>query len=130
MNAHFTAMYAGLCGLLIIVLAYYVTNFRSRKVGLGHADFDAMQVAIRAHANAAEYIPLALILLFLAEQNGTHAMWVNVFGATFVASRVAHAWGFIHSNGGKSAGRFFGTALTFFVIAALSVLNIFGFINH
>jgi len=128
-TAHITALYAGLCGLLIIYLAFNVTSFRKRKVAEGHADFSAMQVAIRAHGNAVEYIPIAMILLFLAELGGTAPMWLHVFGASFVASRVAHAHGYIKSQGGASRGRFFGTATCFLVITILAVINIVSFVN-
>ena len=129
MAPHITALYAGLCGLLIIYLAYNVTGYRKRRVSDGHADFSAMQVAIRAHGNATEYIPIALILLFLAELGGTSALWLHALGAAFVASRYAHAYGYITSQGGASRGRFFGTATCFLVIMILAVINIAGFIR-
>ena len=127
MNAHITALYAGLCGLLVIYLAVNVTGFRKRGVRAGHADFDAMQVAIRAHGNAIEYIPIAMLLLYLAEQSGTSAIWLHTLGAAFVLSRVGHSWGFITSNGGTSKGRFLGTATSFLIIAVLAVMNIVQF---
>lgn len=127
MGTHITALYAGLCGLLIIYLAVNVTGFRKRGVRAGHADFDAMNVAIRAHGNAVEYIPIAMLLLYIAEQSGTSAMWLHILGAAFVVSRVGHSWGFITSNGGTSKGRFLGTATTFLIIVILAGLNIFRF---
>ena len=130
MTPHITALYAGLCGLLIIYLAFNVTGFRKRKVSEGHPDFNAMQVAIRAHGNAVEYIPIALLLLFLAEQNGTAAIWLHILGAAFVASRVGHAWGYTTTQGGAHPGRFFGTATCFFVIVALAVINIVSFVTR
>lgn len=129
MGTHITALYAGLCGLLIIYLSFNVIGFRKRGVSAGHADFTAMNVAIRAHGNAIEYIPIAMLLMFLAEQSGTSAMWLHIFGAAFVVSRVGHAWGFITSNGGTSKGRFLGTATTIVIIIVLSVLNIFRFVT-
>ena len=127
MGTHISALYAGLCGLLIIFLAVNVTNFRKRGVREGHADFAAMNVAIRAHGNAVEYIPIAMLLLYLAEQSGTSTLWLHILGAAFVLSRAGHAWGFITSNGGTSKGRFLGTATTFLIIAILAVLNIIRF---
>lgn len=129
MTSHIAPLYVGLCGLLIIYLAFNVTDFRKRSVSDGHADFDAMQVAIRAHGNATEYIPIAMILLFLAELGGTSPMWLHVLGISFVASRVAHAHGYITSQGGASRGRFFGTATGFLVITILAVINIVGFVS-
>lgn len=124
MGTHITALYAGLCGLLIIYLAVNVTGFRKRGVREGHADFAAMNVAIRAHGNAVEYIPIAMLLLLVAEQGGYSATLLHILGVTFVLARVGHAWGFISSNGGTSRGRFLGTATTFLIIAVLAVMNI------
>ena len=129
MTFHITALYAGLCGLLIIYLAFNVTGFRKRRVSEGHADFGAMQVAIRAHGNATEYIPIALILLLLAEQGGTTSFWLHLLGAAFVASRYAHAYGYITSQGGASRGRFFGTATCFLVITILAIFHRDAFIR-
>ena len=46
-----------------------------------------------------------------------------------LASRYAHAYGYITSQGGASRGRFFGTATCFLVITILAIINIVGFIR-
>ncbi len=44
---------------------------------------------IRIHANAVEYIPIALILLALAEAAGTPAWSVHAAGATLIIARAS-----------------------------------------
>ena len=46
---------------------------------------------IRAHANAAEYVPLALLLLLILELNQTQPMLLHVFGCVLIAGRILHA---------------------------------------
>jgi len=120
-----TALYAGICALLIIALAYRVVAFRrGKKVGLGSGGHHSGEVAVRAHANAVEYIPLALILMMIAEINGLGAIWLHCLGAVFVLARLIHAAGLVSGSGGYHPGRFGGTALSWLVIIILAVVNI------
>ncbi|MFD1216453.1 MAPEG family protein [Microbulbifer celer] len=120
-----TALYAGICALLVIALAYRVVAFRrGEKVGLGSGGHHMGQVAVRAHANAIEYVPLALILMMIAEINGLSAVWLHCLGATFVLARLMHAVGLVSGKGGYHPGRFGGTALSWLVILILAVINI------
>lgn len=120
-----TALYAGLCALLIIALAYRVVAFRrGNKVGLGSGGHHMGQVLVRAHANAVEYVPLALILMLIAEINGLSALWLHGLGTALILARALHAIGFVSSKGGYHIGRFIGTALTWLVILALAVIDI------
>ena len=123
--AHITGLYAGLCALLIIALAFRVVNFRrSEKVGLGSAGKHYAEVLIRSHANAVEYVPLAMLLLLMAELNGLAAAWLHLFGGVFVFARLIHAVGLTAGRGGHHPGRFFGTALSWLVIVGLAAINI------
>lgn len=120
-----TALYAGICALLIIALAYRVVAFRrGEKVGLGSGGHHMGEVAVRAHANAVEYVPLALILLMIAEINGLSAVWLHCLGAAFVLARLMHAVGLVAGKGGYHPGRFAGTALSWLVILILAVIDI------
>ena len=66
-----TLLYAALCTLLILVLAGRVIAARwQHKVGLGDGGNTELNRRVRAHANAVEYVPLALILLGGMELNG------------------------------------------------------------
>jgi uncharacterized membrane protein YecN with MAPEG domain len=64
-------VYAGLLGLLLIALSAQVVLARRRfRVRLGSGTEDGMQQAIRVQANFVEYVPLAVLLLVLAEIAG------------------------------------------------------------
>jgi len=117
--------YISLLALLIIFLAYRVTTFRrSENIALGDdRGSKAMKSAVRAHANAVENIPLALILLAALELNSLNPLLLHIFGIVLVLSRIAHAWGLTKSNG-PSPGRFYGTLFTWLCVVLMAVLNI------
>lgn len=120
-----TALYAGLCALLMAALALRVTSRRQQfRIGMGDDNNAALRVAVRAHANAVEYIPIALILLLLAELNGAAASVLHAAGSLFFGGRLAHVWGFVHAGGGYSRLRVAGIASNLVVILALAALNI------
>lgn len=124
-----TMLYAGVCTLLVLVLAYRVVQVRrSAKVGLGDGGNDELQRRIRIHANALENLPLALILLGGAELNGYPDAMIHGFGAALLVSRIAHAIGMSGSSG-YSRGRFFGTLGTWLVMAALAIIAITGYLS-
>jgi uncharacterized membrane protein YecN with MAPEG domain len=113
--------YAGLLGLLLVVLSVRVVHARRRfRVRLGAGTEEGMQQAIRVQANFAEYVPLAALLLVIAEIQGLPAAALHVAGVVLVASRVMHAAG-LSRDPGLTAGRLFGTAGTWLVIAGLSL---------
>jgi uncharacterized membrane protein YecN with MAPEG domain len=123
-----TLFYAGLCTLLVVFLAMRVVHWRfTRKIGIGHGEDRQLERRIRVHANAVENLPLALILLGGMELNGYDDRIIHTFGATLLASRLAHAWGLSH-NSGTSHGRFIGTLFTFLLMLAMAGFAIAGFL--
>lgn len=118
-------MYAGLCTLLVIFLALRVVKWRrEHKIGLGHGENMELQKRVRAHANATENMPLALILLGSVELSGYEPVWVHVFGATFLLSRLLHAYG-VSRHAGYSKGRFYGMLLTWLPMIVMALFAIF-----
>jgi len=116
-----TGIYAGLCGLLMLVLAWRVVRVRKReKIGLGDGGHPELQRATRAHANFTEYVPLALVMMLAFETSGGPAALTHAFGATLLIGRVLHAQG-LGSSSGYSKGRFYGTLATWAVVAGLAV---------
>lgn len=118
-------IYAGLLGLLLVVLSLLVVRLRMRfRVGLGDGGQAALTRAIRVQGNFAEHVPLALLLVFAVEGLG-HAAWVvHALGAALVAARLAHAQG-LGRYEGESPGRFIGTVTTFSVLIVASGLCLF-----
>ena len=124
-----TALYAALLAVLFLVLSVRVIGARRRyQVALG-APNRAIERAIRAHGNFAEYGPLALILLALAESLGLAPLALHALGLALVAGRAAHAWG-ISQEPEVLRFRVVGMMLTFAVLglaaAALLGLALFG----
>jgi hypothetical protein len=114
-------LYTALLGLLLIALSINVVLARRRyRVGFGVGTEEGMQQAVRVQANFSEYIPLAAVLLVLAELSGMPIAAVHAAGILLVTSRLLHAWGLSHSAG-RTFGRFYGTAGTWLVITGLSL---------
>lgn len=121
-----TMFYAGILGLIFLVLAFRVVRLRrSLKVGLGSGGHEELDRAVRAHANFGEYVPLALLLLALVEAGTAAPIWaVHLLGLVLLFGRLIHGFLGLNRQSGYSAGRFWGTALTWVVIAAASLLVI------
>ena len=120
-----TALYAAIMGLFVIYMAKRVTDVRQSLKGPPNDEQQKqLNVEIRAHGNAVEYIPIALILLGLAEMNGWNLYWIHGLGAMFVLARFSHAYGFTKSGGKLSKFRFHGILFSWLAIVTLSVLNI------
>lgn len=115
-----TALYGALNAMFNVALAARVSNFRrTEKVSVGTGDSKVLLVAARTHANNAEFVPLAMLMLLLAELCGGASLWLHVAGGTVLAARVLHAVGM--PRRAPNFPRFVGTSLTWGTIAALSV---------
>ena len=126
MHAPITALYAGLLGLLMLILAFRVVAIRrSTSIGLGDGGNAILLSRIRIHGNAAEYVPLALLLMLILELNGGSARWLHGLGIALLVGRLAHAQGLSQATG-ISAGRFIGNVLTWSVILIAAVENVLG----
>lgn len=124
-----TLLYAALCTLLVLVLAGRVIAARLKfKIGLGDGGNAELAKRMRVHANAIEYLPLALLLLGGMELNGYPDAVIHGFGATLFVSRLLHAWGLSRSSG-SSPGRFLGTFITLCLMIAMSVFAIVGYVQ-
>jgi hypothetical protein len=125
MSLTITAIYASLAGLLLLVLSFRVVRSRRKlSVGLGDGGQESLLRAQRAQANFTEYVPIALILLAVAESQVLTGWLLHTAGAVLLLARLLHAWGLSQSSG-RSFGRYWGTLLTWMVILALSLANIF-----
>ena len=116
-----TALYAGLNGLILLVLAIRVARQRNRsQVGLGTGGDATLERAIRIHGNAVESIPIVLILLGLAEACGSKPWLLHGIGIALTLGRLFHTWG-LSQTSGVSFGRVAGMSLTWLALAVGSV---------
>ena len=90
-----TALYAGLLGLMSIVIAVLVGRVRGTSgISIGDGGNLELTTAMRRHANFVEFVPLALILIGLLEMNGVTSNAIHGLGAGLVVARACHAYGF------------------------------------
>ncbi len=107
------AIYAGVNILILLVLAVLVVaGRRKHKIRLGDAGNEEFLRAVRAHANAAEYIPAGIVgLLFVALMEPATPLWLlHAAGISLTLGRISHAIG-LHT-GVLNAGRMLGMVLT------------------
>jgi hypothetical protein len=121
-----TGLYAGLAGLMLIVLSVRVIQVRrARGLSAGDGGDAELKRRIRAHGNFCEYAPLALILLAAVEGAGHPAWLVHGLGICLLAGRVSHAWSM---TAGSIRARVAGMSATFLVLGVGSVAAIAGFL--
>jgi len=125
MDVPVTALYAGIFGLLSVLLANSVLYVRLGGGQRPEWQGDAM---LRVQANFVENVPLALVILLIAELSGLSAAAVHTFGATLVALRLLHAWG-LGTYPGANYPRLIGAQGTFLLLSILSVAAIYQFLQ-
>jgi uncharacterized protein len=120
-----TPLYAALLALWFILLSARVSRLRlSKNIWLGDGGDARLQRAIRGHANFAEYVPLALVLLALLELGRTSIYLPHALGIVLVVARVLHGYALCYRASWRF-GRFWGTALTLGVLGASAVLCLY-----
>jgi uncharacterized membrane protein YecN with MAPEG domain len=124
-----TALYAGLSGVLLLVLGARVSQLRRRfGVGIGDGGNPALARAIRVHGNAVEWLLPALLLLLVAELNRAAPLLLHAAGAAIVVGRVLHAAGLSGATG-YSFGRFAGSGISWLAVLALALWNLWAFLR-
>jgi len=105
MLAPATAFYAIALVALKLLLVGRIIALRQRLgVGIGDGGYRELQTAIRVHGNYLEYLPLVLVLMFIAEMNGVNYAMLHVAGLVFVVSRFGHAYGLSEGQGSLALG--------------------------
>ena len=89
-----TAIYAiVLTGFFLVLSWRVIATRRGEQITYGDNDSKRVHARIRAHANWAEYVPIALLLMFLAEYQGISVLWLHVYGIILTVGRVLHGVG-------------------------------------
>lgn len=110
---------AGLLGLLAAVLTANVGLMRGRKkIYLGDGGDKELETAIRAHGNLIEFVPLTLLVIYMASDFYGFRI-VAILSVTLLAARVLHAGGML---GYIPYGRFVGAMATAATLVVASVL--------
>ena len=100
-----TSLYGALNALLTMGLGVNVSRVRTKlKVFRGDGGNAGLIAAIRAHGNNVEHVPLALILLLLAELCGGDSVALHVFGGALLVGRLGHAFGILKNSPVQAAG--------------------------
>ena len=113
------AVYAALNGLLLLGLSYNVGRHRARTDSLtpGAMGDDVLVREIRAHANAAEYMPLAIVMILILALLSAPEPLLHGLGSGFTFGRAAQALGMTrtrHPNAIRFTGNLF-TGLVYLV---------------
>ncbi len=99
MSPPITARYAALLALMFVVLALRAIRLRRRLlIPVGDGGHANLRKALRAHGNFAEYVPFALLLIYLLEVAGASPLWVHGCGSVLLLGRLVHAFGVSQVN--------------------------------
>ncbi len=86
--------YSAALGALFVILSLRVILARREmNQGFGNGGDPDLERRIRVHSNFAEYVPLALLLLGMAELRGASSIGLHCLCVLLLAGRVFHAVG-------------------------------------
>ncbi len=118
-----TPLYAAFFALILVALQWRVVALRDKYQSTrmqedGHSEMAAIT---RAVAHMVEYTPIALLLMLIAETQGTSPVIMHVLGVTLIAGRVLHLKG-LRDPSGKSPLRRLATRIIWANIVVASLL--------
>lgn len=119
-----TLLYAGLLSLWLLVLSGRVIAIRSQGISLGDGGNPVLLRRIRAHGNFSEYVPMILVMIGFLELSHLSGVFIHIMGATLLVARLLHGYALSFSESFKF-GRFWGTALTFLLLAVCGLLCVY-----
>ena len=119
-----TLLYAGLLSLWLLVLSVRVIAIRSQGISLGDGGNPVLLRRIRAHGNFAEYVPMILVMIGFLELSQLSSVLIHIMGETLLVARLLHGYALSFSESFKF-GRFWGTALTFLLLAVCGLLCVY-----
>jgi len=116
---HITLLYAGLLGLLLVVLSFNMMKCWVHTTGLGQQSDLDLRRAEALLSSFTDYVPIILLLMGLIESRGAPDIVLHGLGGVLVIARLLHAFG---SNrvAGAAGLRFLGAQLTYLVLTVAS----------
>ena len=116
-----TTLYALLLIPIWFVLWIRVTSARSAlNCSIGDAGNPGLLQKIRQHGIFIEWVPFTLILMLLAEAQGTDALWLHAAGVLLVIGRFAHPFGLAIDNAGHPL-RYVGNGTNILAVLILAI---------
>lgn len=110
-----TSALAAVSALALVGLSFPVSMRRFKaRVLLGDGRDQVLLARIRAQANFVEYVPVALIVIGLAEVNGAAAWLVWTCAGSLLLGRAIHAVGML--TGAQTKPRAAGMTLTWLAL--------------
>ena len=119
-----TPLYAGLLALWFLFLSLRVVRIRQRGIAFGDNGDVKITRVVRAQANFAEYVPLALLMMGFLEVSRFSIYLLHAFGLTLLIARLVHGAG-LSLGWGLKFGRVTGATLTFVVLLIEAVLCVY-----
>lgn len=115
MSFETTALYVGINALILVALGLNVVRWRWRlKAVHGDGGDEMMARAIRGHANAAEYMPIGLLIVAITEAAYANPVYANALGILLTLARLSHAYAFLGRR--RRFFRMIGAGGTFVVL--------------
>ncbi len=128
-----TSLYAGIAALMLIALSFNVIRGRIKHRALfGDAGDAAMTARIRAQANFCEYVPMALLLMALAEAQRNPLWLLHLLGITLIMARCLHAYSLLvreRQDARRFRCRIAGIQMTFAVLLIGALICICSFVS-
>jgi uncharacterized membrane protein YecN with MAPEG domain len=128
-DTHLLILTTGILGVIFFILTVWVVNYRNKtKLMLGDGsgttlpDAQGLQIAVRAHGNFAEFVPLILLLLASLAHEGADSSFFLVLCGALVLGRILHPIGI--RNLRPNVARAAGAMLTWIVLIVASVATI------
>ena len=120
-----TPVYLAIAVALYSFIAFNViSNRRRRRISIGDGGKQDFARIVRGHANFAEYTPITLLAIGVAELTGVPALVLHLCGVLLIAGRGLHAYCFLFTPIGMKL-RVSGMMMPFFSLwtaAATAVL--------
>ena len=108
-------------GPFLFLSVRVIGSRRERRVEFGHGgDFELLR-RMRVHANFAEYVPFALLLMALAESMEPPNVLLHAAGIVLVAGRIIHAYG-VSQSPPIMRFRVYGLMMTIAAIAIAALI--------
>jgi uncharacterized membrane protein YecN with MAPEG domain len=109
---------------MFVFLSFRVIGFRRKaRIGLGDGGNRSLMRRQRVHGNFAEYAPLVIVLMALAELQGQPIWTIHLIGVCLVAGRLFHAYG-VSQEPEMTKLRVAGMVLTFTALISGALSNL------